>query len=132
MGNIKNNPNFGWIFKVFAYLCSIMTLKKAISKHVDWKSYLEEFSQKISELYGNLEFDDQFYQANWEELISVFKEGADIIRGVQPFCRRICFRQKPSTRAGFLLQLMDILKSIFFHSDYYFNNTLRLNMCYCY
>lgn len=109
-----------------------MTRKKPISKHLDWKSYLEELSQKISELYGNLEFDDQFYQANWEELIRVFKEGADIIRGVQPFCRRICFRRKPSTCTGFLSQLMDILKSIFFHSDYYFNNTLRLNMCYCY
>lgn len=102
-----------------------MTHNKLISEPVDWKSYLEEFSQKVSDLYSNLEFDDQFYQANWEEFICVFKEGADILLGVIPFCLKICFQRKPAEYPGFLSQLAAILKCIYFHSDYYFNSTMH-------
>lgn len=107
-----------------------MTCEKTISKQTDWKSYLEEFSKKVSELFGDLEFEEQLYQADWEDLARVFKEGANIIRGVQLFCRRICFQRKSDTCAVFLSQLTALLRSIYFHSDYYCNNMMYLKLCY--
>lgn len=107
-----------------------MTYEKTISKQTDWKSYLEEFSKKVSDLFGDLEFEDQFYQADWEKLARVFKEGADIIRGIQPFCRHICFQRKPNTCAVFLSQLTSLIRSIYFHSGYYCDNIMYLKLCY--
>lgn len=73
-------------------------------------------------LLENTEFDEQLAQADWTALCFAFQETVGFLRKLMPISYESSHLKRVSLTVVFLSQLLKLLRSIYFHSDYYYTN----------